>query len=85
MLATKDMIKGMEDCTFKKMKEVGSYAVISKKSPLMDKKEITFEDLKGERLITLYPKYIPFQYGDKLQEKIVLHAQAHFHMICEND
>lgn len=85
VLATKDMVKDMHNCSFKKVKDMISYAVVSSQSPFCEKKQITFEDLKGERLITLHPKFIPFQYGNKLQEKIMLHAQSHFQIACEND
>lgn len=84
VLATKEMIKDMQDCTFKKMKEVINYAVVSEKSVLKNRDEISFEDLE-ECLITLHPKFIPFQYGNKLQEKIALHSQSHFNITCEND
>lgn len=29
--------------------------------------------------------FVPFQYGNKLQEKIALHSQSHFNITCEND
>ena len=32
-----------------------------------------------------YPRCIPFQYGNKLQEFITLHAQQYLHFLCEND
>lgn len=84
VLVTKEMIKDMQDCIFKKMKEIKNYAVISEKSVLKNKDKIFFEDLE-ECLITLHPKFIPYQYGNKLQEKIVLHSQSHFNITCEND
>lgn len=85
VLATKEMIKDMQDCTFKKIKEVINYAVLSEKSILKDKDKINFEDLEEECLITIHPKFVPFQYGNKLQEKITLHSQSHFNLACEND
>lgn len=85
MLATKEMIRDMKGCSFKKLKEVKNYAVLSDKSPLKTENTIRFEDLKDECLITLHPKFIPFQYGNKLQEKITLHSQNHFNISCEND
>lgn len=85
VLATKEMTKDMQECTFKKIKEVINYALMSEKSVLKNKNNILFEDLKKECLITLHPKFIPFQYGNKLQEKITLHSQSHFNITCEND
>lgn len=85
MLATKEMIKDMQDCSYQKIRDVINYAILSDKSSLTAKNTLTFEDLKEECLITLHPKYIPFQYGNKLQEKITLHSQSHFHISCEND
>lgn len=84
VLATKEMIKDMQDCTFKKMKEIINYAVVSENSVLKNRDKISFEDLE-ECLITLHPKFVPFQYGNKLQEKIALHSQSHFNITCEND
>lgn len=84
VLATKEMIKDMQDCTFKKIKEVLNYAVMSQKSALKSRDKIFFEDLE-ECLITLHPKFVPFQYGNKLQEKITLHSLSHFNIACEND
>lgn len=85
VLATKEMVKDMRDCTFKKMKEVINYAVLTEKSALRDKETIRFEDLEETCIIMLHPKFVPFQYGNKLQEKMTLHAQSHFHLSCEND
>lgn len=84
VLATKEMVKDMQDCTFKKMAEISNYAVVSEKSVLKNREKILFEDVE-ECLITLHPKFVPFQYGNKLQEKITLHSQSHFHITCEND
>lgn len=84
VLATKEMIKDMQDCNFKKIKEVINYAIISNTSALKKKNKISFEEL-GDCLITLHPKFVPFQYGNKLQEKITLHSQSHFNITCEND
>lgn len=85
MLATKEMITGMQEVCYKKIKNIKNYAIVSNKSPLHKKTEIAFTDLKEECLITLHPKFIPFQYGNTLQEKITLHSQSHFHIACEND
>lgn len=85
VLATREMIKDMQNCTFKKLKEVINYAIVSPKSALKNKDKIFFEDLEEECLITLHPKYVPFQYGNKLQEKITLHSQSHLNISCEND
>lgn len=85
VLATKEMTKDMQECSFKKVKEIINYAVMSEKSYLLNKDKILFEDLENECLITLHPKFVPFQYGNKLQEKITLHSQSHFNLACEND
>lgn len=85
MLATREMVKDMKDCTFQKIKEILNFAVLSEKSHLSEFESLTFNHLKDCCLITLHPKFIPFQYGNKLQEKIALHSQAHFNIVCEND
>lgn len=84
MLATREMIKDMQDCSFKKIKEMINYAVVSENS-FKKKDRLLFEDIENECLIILHPKFIPFQYGNKLQEKITMHSQAHFNIMCEND
>lgn len=84
VLATREMIKDMQDCAFKKLKEVVNYAVVSEESALKNRDKIYFEDLE-ECIITLHPKFVPFQYGNRLQEKLTLHVQSHFHIVCEND
>ena len=85
MLATKEMVKDLSACSFRKMKTITTYAVLSEKSHLSTKKEISFHDLEKERLIIPQPRFIPFRSGNKLQEKKLLHSQAHFDLMCEND
>ena len=85
LIATRDMINGIHDCVFRKVKDMKSYAVLSPDSPYSRKPELSFHDLKDVPLITLHPKCIPFQSGNHLQELIALHAQDHFHMLCEHD
>lgn len=85
MLVSKEMIKELKDCSFHKIKEMKSYAVISDTAKSSYKDCFSFAELKKECLITLHPKFIPFQYGNALQEKIMFHAQTHFHITCEHD
>lgn len=84
MFATKEMIKDM-DCSFKKIKSLTNYAIFSPHLDISQKNNLSFEDLKEYCLITLNPKYIPFHHGNKLQEKIALHSQDNFNIVCEND
>ncbi len=85
VIATKDMIDGIHDCVFKKAKTIKSYAVLSPESSLAKRTALSFCDLENVPLITLHPRYIPFQYGNRLQELIALHSQNHFHILCEHD
>lgn len=85
LLATREMVKGISACTFRALKTVSNYVVLSAQSRLSGKKEVRFEDLEEECLILPLPKYLPFQNGNRLQEKIVLHSQSHFNLMCEND
>lgn len=85
ILSTKEMLKDIRDCTFKKLKVLTKYAVMSINSPLSKCEKLTFNDLKESCLITLHPKLIPFQYKDKVQEKLTLHSQEELGFICEND
>lgn len=85
LLATREMIRRIDDCSFRTLKTISNYAVLWAGSPLSGKKEVRFEDLEEERLILPQPKYLPFQNGNRLQEKIMLHSQSHFDLMCEND
>lgn len=85
LIGTKEMVSEINDCTFKKLKMVESYAIVSKNSILATQENISFDKMYELPLITLHPRFIPFQYGNKLQEFITLHAQKHFHFLCENE
>lgn len=85
MLATREMIKNIPSCIFRKVKSMKNYAIVPKDSPFSDRSEISFEDLGGENTIILHPKFIPFQYSNDLQERLRRRSQTHFDIICEND
>lgn len=85
VLATKEMIQDMQDCSYKKIREIKNYAILSEESIFRNNDSILFKDLKDECLITLHPKFIPFQYGNRLQEEIALHSQSHFNLSCEDE
>lgn len=85
LIATKEMIAEVQDCIFKKVKTIRSYAVISENSTLAKENSISFDKICDLPLIALHPRFIPFQYGNKLQEFITLHAQQYFHFLCESD
>lgn len=85
LIGTKEMISKVHNCIFKKVKTVESYAIVSEDSTLAQEKSISFKKMRGVRLIALHPRCIPFQYGNKLQEFITLHAQQYLHFLCEND
>lgn len=54
-------------------------------SPLADKSELLFEDLQNERIITLHPKFVPFEHSNIMRDKILEHELHHMDMHCEND
>lgn len=88
-LVTRDMIKDI-DCKFKVIKQIKTYAIFSKEYKiegisLEDIGSLRFEDLRNECLIILSPKYIPFKQGNILQEKITLHSEYGFSIVCESD
>lgn len=85
LIGTKEMISKVHNCIFKKVKTVESYAIVSEDSTLAQEKSISFKKMRGVRLIALHPRCIPFQYGNKLQEFITLHAQQYLHFLCESD
>ena len=91
MLVTKDMIENT-DCTFKPIKNMKIYALISDdynkttedNKDLHSMSAISFDDLKGHCLLLLNQRLIPFTQGNLLQEKLVLHSQDNYLLICEN-
>ena len=85
LLATKEMINNLNNCVFKKIKNIKSYAIVPYNHELALKKELNFSDLKNTTIITLHPRLIPFQYGNKLQELIALHSQKHLHITCDDE
>ena len=85
VVATKEMLEDTHDYIFKKIKNIINYAVVSQNSPFALKEELSFKELYDVPLITLHPRLIPFQHGNKLQELIILHGQKHFHTLCEHD
>lgn len=84
LIGTKEMAEEAHDCIFKKVRNIRSFAAVSKNSPLAAKNQVSFEELSDVQLIVMHPRFIPFQYGNKLQEFITLHGQNHFHIFCEN-
>lgn len=87
MLATKEMIGDM-DCTFKKIKDMKSYAVFPEQpefSHFADAESLTFKELESLCLITLNPKLIPFQPGNSAQMFLTLNSQTNFHIMCESE
>lgn len=71
--------------SFKKMNTYESCAVMELNHPLADEKELEFSQIANENLITLPPKCIPFQKGNKFQEYLTLHAQEHIHIVSEGE
>lgn len=70
---------------FKKISTYESCAVMPENHSLANEKELTFEQIAAENLITLPPKCIPFQKGNKFQEYLTLHAQDHTHIVSEGE
>lgn len=74
-----------EQGEFKKISTYRSCAVMADDHLLANEKELTFEQIASENLITLPPKCIPFQKGNKFQEYLTLHAQDHSHIVSEGE
>lgn len=85
LLGTREMTSGIRRHVFKKIRTIEIFAVVSAAFPLASQTEICLQELRDVPLITLHPRLIPFQYGNKLQEFITLHAQDHFQLLCESD
>ena len=74
-----------EQGSFKKLYTYESCAVTALNHPLANEKELEFSQITNETLITLPPKCIPFQKGNKFQEYLTLHAQDHIHIVSEGE
>lgn len=85
LLSTKNIIRKTTKAPFLKLKTIINYAIFLKTSELSKKKELQFEDLENERLITLHPKIVPFDYANKMREKMIDHGLTHLDIHCEND
>lgn len=83
MLVTKDMIKDIE-CMFKKVKNMGVYAVMSPGIELPQNEKLKLEDIKYP-IITLNPRLIPFIQKNRFKEKVESYIQNNFNIVCDND
>lgn len=70
---------------FKKIVTHQSYAVVASTHQFASKKEIAFLELVKHTLITLPPRCIPFEKGNKLQEHLTLYRQDHDHIAGESE
>lgn len=70
---------------FKKIITHQSYAVVPLSHPLANQKSVTFQQLAQYTLITLPPRCIPFEKGNKLQEYLTLYKQDHDHIVSESE
>ena len=70
---------------FKKVATYTSCAIMLNTHHLAQEKSLTFEQISNESLITLPPRFIPFQRGNKFQEYLTLHAQDHTHIVSEGE
>lgn len=70
---------------YKKNKLFQSYAILPQNHILAQEKEISFGQIAEETLITLPPRCIPFEKGNRFQEYLTLHAQDHRHIVSEGE
>lgn len=85
VFGTKDMMKDFSGYTFKTIRKMSSFALVSDSNPLSQREELSFADLETSRLIILHPKMIPFKYGSEVQENIRRRSTDHLDIVCEND
>lgn len=74
-----------EQGQYRRITTYQSYALMQNEHPLANEQEISFEQLAEENLITLPPRCIPFEKGNKFQEYLTLHAQDHTHIVSEGE
>lgn len=70
---------------FKKIMTYQSFAVVPATHSLAKQKEISVEQLSQYTLITLPPRCIPFEKGNKLQEYLTLYKQDHDYIVSESE
>ena len=81
-IATREL---SEQGSYRRIITYQSLAIMPTGHKLAVEKEISFEQLAEEKLITLPPKSIPFHKGNKFQEYLTLHAQDHVHIVGESE
>lgn len=84
MFTTQNISDKINKCKFFPLNILYNYAILQASSPLSQKTELIFQDLKNERLITLHPKLIPFEYSDELRNILFEHRSRHLDIHCEN-
>lgn len=85
LFTTKNISDKINNCSFFQLSTLSNCAVLQAASPLSQKTELFFQDLEDERLITLHPKLIPFEYSDELRNMLFEHRISHLDIHCEND
>lgn len=85
MLTTKNMSDKIGKCSFFQLSTLYNYAILQRSSPLSQKSELIFQDLENQRLITLHPKLVPFEYSNEMRNMLFEHRIRHLDIHCEND
>lgn len=85
MLTTKNMSDKIGKCSFFQLSTLYNYAILQRSSPLSQKSELIFQDLENQRLITLHPKLVPFEYSNEMRNMLFEHRIHHLDIHCEND
>lgn len=85
MLTTKNMSDKIGKCSFFQLSILYNYAILQRSSPLSQKSELIFQDLENQRLITLHPKLVPFEYSNEMRNMLFEHRIHHLDIHCEND
>lgn len=85
LFSAKSIKKRHSKSTFLFLKNICNYAIFPRTSPLSHKEIIYYEDIQEERIITLHPKLVPFEYPNRIRDKILNHGLNHLDIHCEND
>lgn len=85
MLTTKNMSDKIGKCSFFQLSTLYNYAILQRSSPLSQKSELIFQDLENQRLITLHPKLVPFEYSNEMRNMLFEHRIHHLDIHCENN
>ena len=85
LLVSREIADQIRGGTFHKVRCHTSYALMSPEHPLAGGNSFSIDQSRTDCLITLHPKFIPFQVSNALQKEILVYLQSNPGIRCEDD